>query len=87
MSYLEALPTGPPAPSNAGNIGVDKNSLLILNANLIPLPNSATGCNYNLPLTTILGPSDPYRCYVTSVSPSTYWREELFRIDHNLTQK
>ncbi|MGA7445005.1 MAG: carboxypeptidase regulatory-like domain-containing protein [Candidatus Sulfotelmatobacter sp.] len=87
VSYLEALPTGPPAPSNAGNIGVDKNSLLILNANLIPLPNSATGCNYNLPLTTILGPSDPYRCYVTSVSPSTYWREELFRIDHNLTQK
>ncbi|MGA2923591.1 MAG: carboxypeptidase regulatory-like domain-containing protein [Candidatus Sulfotelmatobacter sp.] len=87
VSYLEALPSGPPAPSNAGNIGVDKNSLLILNANLIPLPNSATGCNYNLPVTTILAPSDPYRCYVTSVSPSTYWREELFRIDHNLTQK
>ena len=28
-----------------------------------------------------------YRCYVAAVSPSTYWREELFKIHHNLTQK
>ncbi|HEV2729968.1 MAG TPA: carboxypeptidase regulatory-like domain-containing protein, partial [Terriglobales bacterium] len=67
--------------------GVDKNSRVILNSNLIPLPNSPVGCNYTLPATTILGPDDPNRCYVASVSPSTYWREELFKIDHNLTQK
>jgi hypothetical protein len=82
-------PTGPPQtePIVSQLPAVDKNSVLILNANLIPLPNSATGCNYSLPISTVLGPSDPYRCYVASVSPSTYWREELFRIDHNLTQK
>jgi hypothetical protein len=84
--YLEIQPNGNAAPG-PGSYGVDKNSLLLLNANLIPFPNSATGCNYQLPLSTILGPADPYRCYVASVSPSTYWREELFRIDHNLTDK
>ena len=24
-------------------------------------------------------------CFVTDVSPSTYWRQELFKIDHNIT--
>jgi hypothetical protein len=32
-------------------------------------------------------PTDPNRCYNAAVSPSTYWREELFRIDHTLTDK
>jgi hypothetical protein len=50
----------------------------MLAADTIPLPNSTIGCN-----TT--NPSPLARCYVTSVSPATYWREELFRIDHNLT--
>jgi hypothetical protein len=59
---------------------VNKNALLILNSNLIPLPNSATGCNYSV---ANLIPSDPDHCYDATVSPSTYWREELFRIDHN----
>jgi hypothetical protein len=81
--YLEGTPTA----TAIGKFGVDKNARLILNANLIPLPNSPTGCNYSLPVSTVLGPDDPNRCYVASVSPSTYWREELFRIDHNLTQK
>ena len=67
--------------------GVDKNALAILNANLIPLPNSPIGCNYALPLAAVLGPDDPNRCYVAAVSPSTYWREELFRVDHNVTSK
>jgi hypothetical protein len=81
--YLEGAPSlGQTVP-----LGVDKNARVILNANLFPLPNSATGCNYALPATTVLGPDDPYRCYVAAVSPSTYWREELFRIDHNVTQK
>ena len=81
--YLEGAPT----LGQLVALGVDKNASQILNANLIPLPNSATGCNFALPATTVLGPDDPYRCYVATVSPSTYWREELFKIDHNLTQK
>ena len=32
-------------------------------------------------------PTDPNRCYNTAVSPSTYWREELFRIDQILRDK
>lgn len=82
--YLEAKPSG--AEGSFG-FGVDKNALAILNANLIPLPNSATGCNYSLPLSTLLDPTDPYRCYVASVSPSTYWREELVRVDHQISTK
>ena len=68
---------------------VDKNALAILNSNLIPLPNAPFGCNFSLPnlnaSLTNLDPSDPNHCYNSAVSPSTYWREELFRIDHNLT--
>jgi len=32
-------------------------------------------------------PTDPNHCYNGSVSPSTYWREELFRIDHTVSSK
>jgi len=68
---------------------VDKNALAILNSNLIPLPNAPYGCNFSLPninsTLSNLDPSDPNHCYNTAVSPSTYWREELFRIDHALT--
>jgi hypothetical protein len=71
------------------NVSVDKNALAILNSNLIPLPNAPYGCNFNLPnlnaTLSNLDPSDPNHCYNASVSPSTYWREELFRIDHVLT--
>lgn len=72
-----------------GSTGVDKNALAILNANLIPLPNAPFGCNVSLANfdPSRPDPSDPNRCYDTSVSPSTYWREELFRIDHTLTDK
>ena len=64
--------------------GVDKNALAILQSNLIPLPNSPTGCNFNV---ANLDPTDPNHCYDTVVSPSTYWREELFRIDHQISSK
>ncbi len=64
--------------------GVDKNALAILQANLIPLPNSSTGCNFTV---ANLDPTDPNHCYNAAISPSTYWREELFRVDHVLTQK
>lgn len=76
------------------NLGVDKNALAILNSNLIPLPNSPSGCNFTLanfdplhPGSANLDPTDPNHCYNAAVSPSTYWREELFRIDHTLSTR
>ncbi|HTS10072.1 MAG TPA: carboxypeptidase regulatory-like domain-containing protein [Candidatus Eisenbacteria bacterium] len=71
-------------PGFPSPLGVDKNALAILQSNLIPLPNAPFGCNFqvaNLDLT------DPNHCYIQAISPSTYWREELFRIDQTLTQK
>jgi hypothetical protein len=71
--------------------GVDKNAVEMLDSNLIPLPNAPYGCNLTLPnlnaAATNLDPQDPNHCYVAAVSPSTYWREELFRIDHTLSAK
>lgn len=58
---------------------LDPTSQALLATNLLPAPNAVTGCN-----STISTPVNP-ACYVTSVSPSTSWREELFRIDQNLT--
>ncbi len=75
------------------NLGVDKNALSILNSNLIPLPNSPDGCNFNLPNVDLtdpnhhVDPSNPNHCYVAAVSPSTYWREELFRVDQVFTPR
>jgi Carboxypeptidase regulatory-like domain len=74
-----------------GSVGVDKNALAILNSRLIPLPNAPIGCNFHLPNLNAdlsnLDPTDPNHCYDAAVSPSTYWREELFRIDQTLTNK
>ena len=64
--------------------GVDKNALAILQSNLIPLPNAPTGCNFSV---INLDPADPNHCYNTVVSPSTYWREELFHIDQQISEK
>lgn len=74
----------PQAGGHPSPTGVDKNALAILNANLIPLPNSPLGCSYNV---TTFDFTDPNHCYDATVSPSTYWREELFRIDHDLTPR
>lgn len=70
---------GHPAPT-----GVDKNALELLQANLIPLPNSPFGCNYSV---VNLDPTDPNHCYDAAVSTPMYWREELFRIDHDITAR
>jgi len=60
-----------------GNIvTIDPTATKILDTNIIPLPNATSGCN-----------STVGSCFVAAVSPSTYWREELFRIDHNITPK
>jgi hypothetical protein len=78
-----------PAINGIASQGVNKNALAILNANLIPLPNAPFGCNFRLPNLntdlTNLDPTDPNHCYNVAVSPSTYWREELFRVDQILT--
>jgi len=80
-----------PATQGIAVRGVDKNALAILNSNLIPLPNAPYGCSFSLPSLnasrTNLDPTDPNHCYNASVSPSTYWREELFHIDQTLTNK
>jgi hypothetical protein len=59
-------------------VPVDARSAAILDTNLIPLPNSTTGCN-----------SPIKSCYDAAISPLTTWWENLFRIDHNFssTQK
>jgi hypothetical protein len=55
---------------------IDSNAMAILNTGVIPLRNATSGCN------STIG-----SCYVSTVSPPTNWREELFRIDHNFTEK
>ena len=54
----------------------DANMFAILGNGLIPAANSTTGCS-----------SSVGHCYVAAVSPLTNWREELFRIDNDLTPK
>jgi hypothetical protein len=58
---------------------IDPTSQAILATGLLPAPNAVSGCT-----STVSTPANP-GCYVATVSPSTSWREELFRIDHNLT--
>ena len=55
---------------------LDRNAVAILNTGVIPAPNATSGCN------STIG-----SCYDTTVSPPTHWREDLFRIDHNFTDK
>jgi hypothetical protein len=78
-----------PAVFGVPFLGVDKNAVAILNSNLIPLPNAPYGCNFSLPNLNSdlsnLDPTDPNHCYNAAISPSTYWREELFRIDQIFT--
>ncbi len=66
----------PPTGGQPGRSGIDNNAAILLASNLIPLPTSNTGCN------STIG-----SCYTASVSPSTYWREELIRVDHKFTDK
>jgi hypothetical protein len=76
----EGLGSGTPGFYNVGRrIPVDYDSAAILGSGIIPEPNATSGCNST-------NPSPLPHCYVASVSPATHWREELFRIDHNLTE-
>jgi len=60
--------------ANAG--GAEANASALLSTNLIPLPNSSTGCNSSIG-----------SCYDSVISESTTWREELVRLDHNISSK
>jgi Carboxypeptidase regulatory-like domain/TonB-dependent Receptor Plug Domain len=68
--------TGKPETFPGNQVPIDPNAQAILNTNIIPAPNSTAGCN------STIG-----SCFDASVSPSTYWREELFRIDQNINAK
>jgi hypothetical protein len=56
-------------------IPISSNAALLLKTGVIPPPTSTTGCNSTIS-----------SCYDAVISPPTYWREELFRIDQNFTQ-
>ncbi|HTD21220.1 MAG TPA: carboxypeptidase regulatory-like domain-containing protein [Terriglobales bacterium] len=61
---------------------IDPVASTLLKAGLVPRANSAVGCNFKA------NPDDNQQhCYVTAVSPSTSWREDLLRIDHNFGSK
>lgn len=64
------------APGNQYNTGLNRNAVALLNTGIIPFPNATSGC------TSSIG-----SCYNVDVSLPTYWREELFRIDHAVSSK
>ena len=52
---------------------VDPNGQVLANSGMIPLPNATVGCN-----------STVGSCYDFAYAQPTYWRQELFRIDHDI---
>jgi hypothetical protein len=77
--YIRSAFNGTTSGSATDQLPVDPIATAILSTGLLPAPNSVGGCNSTV--STVANPA----CYVATVSPSTSWREELFRIDHNLT--
>lgn len=55
-------------------VPIDPNAAVLLHLNIIPAPDSNSGCTSSIS-----------SCYNVVPSPHMYWRQELFRIDHNLT--
>ena len=82
-------PIAAAGPSQFPNnqVPIDMRSSTFLQAGIIPLANSPIGCNSSLAGTNNISTGLPnVPCYDAVISPSTYWREELGRIDHNFTQ-
>ena len=77
--YYRSGYNGTVSGSATDQLPIDPTSRALLATNLLPAPNAVGGCNS--PVSTSSNPA----CYVASVSPSTTWKESLFRIDHNLT--
>ena len=61
---------------NYGGGSINRNAVALLNTGVIPFPNATGGCNSSIG-----------SCYNVDVSLPTYWREELFRIDHTVSSK
>ena len=59
-----------------GHFGESSAAAALLSTNLIPLPNSSTGCSSSIG-----------SCYDAVISEPTRWREELVRLDHNISSK
>ena len=79
-TYARSRYNGDLSSANATDqVPIDPIAQSLLSTNLLPQPNSASGCN-----STISSPTNP-ACYVASVSPSTNWNETLFRIDQNFS--
>jgi len=80
--------SGNPLPSGFPNnlVPIDPTSKAILTSGLIPRANSTVGCNSSLAGTVNQNTGKAnVPCYAAVISPSTYWREELGRVDHNFT--
>jgi hypothetical protein len=71
-------------PSNL--VAMNQTSQTLLNTGMIPFPNSTTGCNSSLAGSPGPNGLPNIPCYDAVISPSTYWREELGRLDYNFTQ-
>jgi Carboxypeptidase regulatory-like domain len=78
-AYVRSSFNGTTAGSATDQLPIDPTAQALLGTNLLPAPNAVGGCN-----SPVSSPSNP-ACYNASVSPATSWREELFRIDHNLS--
>ncbi|MBI3477730.1 MAG: carboxypeptidase regulatory-like domain-containing protein [Acidobacteria bacterium] len=55
------------------NPAIDPVAQALVNSGMIPLPNSTAGCN-----------STAGSCYDFAFAQPTYWRQELFRVDHDI---
>lgn len=70
----------PAGQSNSANFFastfISQNAQAILNTGVIPFPNATSGCDSSIG-----------SCYNVDVSLPTYWREELFRVDHTINEK
>jgi hypothetical protein len=61
---------------STGTVLLNQNAVALLGNGIFPLPNATSGCN-----------STGTSCFNGEVSLPTYWREELFRIDHVINAK
>ncbi len=66
--YLQSYP--------GNQVPINSNATILLNAGIIPNPNSTIGCTSSI-----------NSCFVDVVSLPTHWNEELFRIDQNISSK
>ena len=69
-------PDCPEGVGGTAQVPVASSAAAILQTGVIPLPNSNTGCN-----------SSVGYCYLSEASLPTYYREELFRLDHVLSER